>query len=375
MSSPLGPIAAGVLDMFAPLNRALHDPDALRLLLYNLGWEAEIEAALLEEEPYASLAAEVADLIDQGTLLVRDLTDSDGDNDAAFEALLDVIATLRAFVADLSQIDGLPPGITDPGFWAQLALDLPEYLVVRYLERYQAVLYALLRLGGVIEDDPDALAGSNGRPPYVRRRIVWDNLVGFIGGPADHLQALYHWGDGRPFDHARLLDELARFGAIAGVRFERLTLRRTIVDDFYGATRRPTTCARQRYRSSRAVGGVYAEQGVLVAPVPPSPSGDDRRPLRHEPQLGPGVGGAGGARARLDAHRNRLVRRHRRRSAHICGPALSISTSTPSRPAWRSPSRGCASKSVATARHGTGPRVELGGLRARDRFVAARSPT
>ena len=274
MSSPLGPIAAGVLDMFAPLNRALHDPDALRLLLYNLGWEAEIEAALLEEEPYASLAAEVADLIDQGTLLVRDLTDSDGDNDAAFEALLDVIATLRAFVADLSQVDGLPPGITDPGFWAQLALDLPEYLVVRYLERYQAVLYALLRLGGVIEDDPDALAGSNGRPPYVRRRIVWDNLVGFIGGPADHLQALYHWGDGRPFDHARLLDELARFGGIAGVRFERLTLRRTIVDDFYGGDPPPDDVRETALPilSTRA-GGAFAEQGLLIAPVPPSPSG------------------------------------------------------------------------------------------------------
>ena len=56
MSSPLAPIAAGVLDMFAPLDRALRDPYAFRLLLLNLGWEAEIEAALLEEEPYASLA-------------------------------------------------------------------------------------------------------------------------------------------------------------------------------------------------------------------------------------------------------------------------------------------------------------------------------
>ena len=274
MSSPLGPIAAGVLKMFAPLDRALHDPDALRLLLYDLGWEAEIEAALLAEEPYASLAAEVADLIEQGTVLVADLTDSDGDNDAAFEALVQIIGTLRAFVADLSDVDEPPPGITDPGFWAQLALDLPEYLIVRYLERYQAVLYGLLRLGGVIEDDPDALAGSSGRKPYVRRRIDWDNLVALIGGPADHLQALYHWADGRPFDHARLLDELARFGGIAGVRFERLTLRRTIVDDYYGGARPPDDVRETALPilSTRA-GGAFAEQGVLIAPVPPAPSG------------------------------------------------------------------------------------------------------
>ena len=156
--------------MFAPLNRALHDPDALRLLLYNLGWEAEIEAALLEEEPYASLAAEVADLIDQGTLLVRDLTDSDGDNDAAFEALLDVIATLRAFVADLSQVDGLPPGITDPDFWAA-ARARPPRVPGRALPR--APPARAVRAAAARRRDRGRRPGARGlgRPSaYVRRR-------------------------------------------------------------------------------------------------------------------------------------------------------------------------------------------------------------
>ena len=185
VSSPLGPIAAGVLDMFAPLDRALRDPNALRLLLYNLGWEAEIEAALLSTEPYSTLAADVADLIEDGSTFVADLTDDDGDNDAAFEALIGIIGSLQSLVAGLGDLDDAdpPPGITDPGFWAELALDLPEYLIVRYLERHQALLYGLLRLGGVIEDDADALAGADGRAPYVRRRIVWDNLAGLIGGP------------------------------------------------------------------------------------------------------------------------------------------------------------------------------------------------
>ena len=274
MSSPLGPIAAGVLDMFAPLDRALRDPNALRLLLYNLGWEAEIEAALLSTEPYSTLAADVADLIADGSTFVADLTDDDGDNDAAFEALIGIIGSLQSLVAGLGDLDDAdpPPGITDPGFWAELALDLPEYLIVRYLERHQALLYGLLRLGGVIEDDSDALAGANGRAPYVRRRIVWDNLAGLIGGPADHLQGLYHWGDQRPFDHARLLDELARFAGIAGVRFERLTLRRTIVEDFYGGDPPPADVRETALPilSTRA-GGTLTEQGALIAPVPRTP--------------------------------------------------------------------------------------------------------
>ena len=274
MSSPLGPIAAGVLDMFAPLDRALRDPNALRLLLYNLGWEAEIEAALLSTEPYSTLAADVADLIADGSTLVADLTDDDGDNDAAFEALIGIIGSLQSLVAGLGDLDDAdpPPGITDPDFWAELALDLPEYLIVRYLERHQALLYGLLRLGGVIEDDADALAGADGRAPYVRRRIVWDNLAGLIGGPADHLQGLYHWGDQRPFDHARLLDELARFAGIVGVRFERLTLRRTIVEDFYGGDPPPADVRETALPilSTRA-GGALTEQGALIAPVPRTP--------------------------------------------------------------------------------------------------------
>ena len=47
MSSPLAPIAAGLLDAFAPLDRALHDPHAFRVLLRNLGWEKEFEDDVL----------------------------------------------------------------------------------------------------------------------------------------------------------------------------------------------------------------------------------------------------------------------------------------------------------------------------------------
>jgi hypothetical protein len=277
VTSALEPIATGLLDTYAPLDRALHDPQALRLLLRNLGWAAEIEAALLSDEPYASLAADTADLIQQGTVLVADLSDADGDNDAAFEALLGIIGSLQSLIAGLGQLDdaGPPPGVEDPSFWAELALDLPEYLIIRYLECYQVLLYGLLRLAGVIEDDPGSLGGGNGRSPYVRRRIVWDNLVALLGGPAEHLQRLYHWDDGFPFDHPRLLDELARFGRSVGVRVERLSLRHSIVEEFYGGEA-PDSDVRETVLpilSARDTAGL-TRQGVLLAPVPRQPKGD-----------------------------------------------------------------------------------------------------
>jgi hypothetical protein len=167
----------------------------------------------------------------------------------------------------------LPSGLDDPAFWSELALDLPEHLVVRYLEYHQAVLYGLLRLAGVIEDE-EALETGGGRRPFVRRRLVWDHLVAVVGGPADHLQGLYRWGGGA-FDHVRLLDELARFAGGIGVRFERLGLRPGLVEDFYDGTPPPEEVREAALPVLRArVDGAFTEQGVLVAPVPPNPRGD-----------------------------------------------------------------------------------------------------
>ena len=218
---------------------------------------------MLAEPPLADLAAACAELLSSGAAIADSIGDGSQDNDPLFEELLDVIGGLQDLVAGLDGLDttALPPELGDPGFWAELALDLPEFLTVRYLERHQPVLYGLLRLVGVVEDDQQALEAAGDRLAYVRRRIVWDHLVALVGGPAEHLQALYHWDDGRPFDHARLLDELARFAASAGIRFERLALRQTLVDGFYGS--RPT--ARRRARGGPADRPRHRSTGVLRA--------------------------------------------------------------------------------------------------------------
>ena len=109
---------------------------------------------------------------------------------------------------------------------------------------------ALLRLGGVIEDDPAAL----GRPraaggPTSAGRIVWDNLVGADRRPGRAPAGALPLGR-RAAVRSRAPARRARraSGAIAGVRFERLTLRRTIVEDFYGGDR----AARRRARDGAA---------------------------------------------------------------------------------------------------------------------------
>ncbi len=59
--------------------------------------------------------------------------------------------------------------LADPTFWAELALDLPEYLLLRYLRGYQGVLRSIMRLLGVIGDDLAPLRTDLGVRRHERR--------------------------------------------------------------------------------------------------------------------------------------------------------------------------------------------------------------
>lgn len=275
MSAALQPIATALLDAFTPLDRALRDPAAFRTLLRNLGWERAFSDDVLGGPPLTGLAADSAELLQSGARIVAEIADAT-DRDPLVDELFDVIDSLQRLIAGLQDLDrsDLPDALDDPALWTGLALDLPEYLTVRYLERYTPILYGLLRLAGVIEDDGTALEPENGsRRPYVRHVIVWDNLVALIGDPAAHLQRLYGWeAGGAPFAHARLLDELAMFMALAGGRAERLGLRTTIVEPFFGGSAPPADARELALPVLRGrVAGAPAEQGVLLAPVPERP--------------------------------------------------------------------------------------------------------
>ena len=273
MTSPLQPILAGLLDAFEPLERALHDSVAFGLLVRNVGWDKTVDEAALQQGSVGEVAAAASGLLTSGRTLIGALGD-DQDGSVLLQ-VLDVLADTRDLVDGLRDLDvsGLPDALADTDFWAALALDLPEYLLVRYLEHHHAVLFALLMAAGVIEQDPtEPTAQEPGRVVYLRRSLVWDRLGPLVSDPTGHLADLYHWDDGQPFAHSAALDALARIGASTGVPFERLTVRPRLVDDFYG-----TTPAGSQELSLPLLKGVtetgFAELGAVLAPLPATPGG------------------------------------------------------------------------------------------------------
>jgi hypothetical protein len=294
MTSPLTPFLAAALDVFEPLEQALHDADGFTQLLRDVGWAKTVDDAALAHGGIIAVAESATDLLESGRRLLADLGNGsdgdagqDGSSGPALLELLDVLARTRDLVDDLRNLDtsGLPAALADPALWAALALDLPDYLLARYLERQHRVLYALLRAVGVIiveswtpdADDSDVGPGS-GRVPYLQRTIVWGALGDLAGDPAGYLAKLYHWGDrgnGQPFRHVAALDALARIAASTGVRFERLELRPKLVDDLYGGHQPEETVHELTIPVLKGVtASGFAEHGVLLAPAPSKPDGD-----------------------------------------------------------------------------------------------------
>ena len=242
---------------------------------------------------------------------------------------------------------------------------------MRYLERHQPVLYGLLRLVGVVEDDR-AGARGRGRPPRLRAPA---HRLGPSGGarrrprgappgalPLGRRPAV------RPRPPAR------RAGALRGERRRPLRAARAAPDARRRVLRlepdRRRTCARRRCRSSAGeVDGAYSEQGVLVAPVPQTPRGEvdglyvtnlswgraSAAPVSLAPEWTLVVTGSLDATGAVGAH----LRPAARSSWSPYPPRAA--------PSWRSRgARGGAPwRLLGTA---TGPRVELGGLRARARL-------
>ncbi|WP_321366324.1 hypothetical protein [uncultured Celeribacter sp.] len=187
--------------LFAPLTLAFESRSAAMVLLEDLGWTPEesfqldafehlapvqekLTALMAVIEAYDPDDPDVGSIVEQAVLLA-------GDINAAISALSEMSA---------GDVTNLVSPLNSPVFWQELALDLPDYLILTYLRLYMGPLYALLAFGGAIVDE----ARPNGRPP--RQVIDWEALGRLLRDPAGQIRAFYDWGG--TLEHVRLMTRL-----------------------------------------------------------------------------------------------------------------------------------------------------------------------
>jgi hypothetical protein len=97
-------------------------------------------------------------------------------------------------VRELTQVQpaGLPAPFSNQALWTSLADEAVDLIVVRYLDRNQHLVGGLLRVLGVIVEEPQQSAG--GRGEYVKKSIEWDALGTAFSRPQDIMPNVYGWG-------------------------------------------------------------------------------------------------------------------------------------------------------------------------------------
>src|SRR5262245_8360160 len=234
-----------------------------------MGWTVDRHEVNLAS--LAPVARRAEDLVASGDRLVAQLETRQRDEAVVAAELLLTVRDLIDLVGSLATVDGraIAPALSDPKLWAELALDLPEYLLLREMETSAPVLFAVLRLAGVIMVEP-ASSAPPGRMRIDRKRLVWDNLVALVRDPAGYLASRYKWATST-FDHARLLADLWTFANGLGLPAERMPIRESLATRFYGAAA-PEDARELVAPFRRIVGNAGAmDLGLVMLAVPPNP--------------------------------------------------------------------------------------------------------
>jgi hypothetical protein len=290
MSGPLDAIAVAAVRTVIPVSRAMTDAWSLRTMLREMGWAIDLSAvddALLAAIPGA---AEILAAVEEAAGLAQQLVDGTTEAGDVTGAAITLVQELAPTIEGLATFD--PAGVVsdaasavaDESFWAELALDLPEYLLLRYLRDYQKVLRGILRVLGVIVDD-------HRQSPFIvdatlddtkRERLVSDNLTALVTDPSGHLRDHYDWSPGREIAHEALVNDAATLLRALGlaVRVEPIAteLGPEAVDGLYPPGHPSAATARQLavtvHHSVDATTGAITDATLLAVPVPTQRTAD-----------------------------------------------------------------------------------------------------
>ncbi|MFC5830968.1 DUF6603 domain-containing protein [Nonomuraea insulae] len=174
----LGRLAARLVGTVRPLEEAFSDEDAFRVLLLQLGWEAD-------GLPASYLA--VADTVAQAVAALERLTDG-----ATTEEIVAVIGKAGDVYRAINALTDAPAGIDPAAFLPELGRRLFEYLLGRELMSEARDWFAAFEALGVVALEAHPATAT--RPDFVRVRFDWDQIPAILSDPSLIPARIYGWG-------------------------------------------------------------------------------------------------------------------------------------------------------------------------------------
>jgi hypothetical protein len=308
------PIVVALVRALEPLEAALSSRAHCKQLLKDLGWDLPITGALFEAADVAKGLEkhfkEILDPLKKLFAALRKIDLSKGDSDSfmehmadeikdlipLFQALFDAVSALvkdvEPLVKEVQQLikqgNALPAPLADTSFWLDLLANLPEYLLITYLKRYNGGLYAALKLVGIIDvagaltDDekkriPPALALY--RAPTPGECLYLVRVRDLVSDPIGYLKARYSWGPGIPLDYPKLLQDVETLFRRLGFHVRRAPIRPALIGngELYSADTPLASGVSQLelpiFEGISADGMRKAIFGLMLVPAPDSPTG------------------------------------------------------------------------------------------------------
>ena len=193
-------IAAQVAGALRPLEDGFRDPDAFRVLLYELGWE-------VSGLPPSYVT--VADKAVQAGEALRALADN-----AGLAETLAVIAKAGDVYRAMNALSEAPAGVDPAVFLPELGRRLFELLLGRQLLAEAPQAFAMLQALGIIalEDTPE----TTERPGFTRLRFDWDQIPAILQDPSLIPERVYGWGTPH-LKFTRIAELVGQLAAAAGL--------------------------------------------------------------------------------------------------------------------------------------------------------------
>lgn len=164
-----------------PLVDATQDPEEIKALLADLGWNVNSAP-----EPFRNLAVAGSELVG--------MIGSDPETISTIQALDAVKRFLNAINA--LQNAAFPAELNIPAFKTTIGRDLLDYFLVEHLLRNRHQIGGLLKLAGLIRLVETPASGM--RQAYLKRQVAWSKIGALITDPAKGFREAFDWNSATP---------------------------------------------------------------------------------------------------------------------------------------------------------------------------------
>jgi hypothetical protein len=216
----LRPLTTGLNKAVQPLLLAFYNEEQLETLLYQLGWNVNIDNSGLAEFNAVFAAKDI--LLDIYSL-VETLQEGSFDNEEELvEQTLELLKDIVTLIKDLesaSSTSGIPP-FDNTEFWKETSQNLFNYLLYVYLRDNQPFFFMLFHTFGVLDELPQEPEGEF-RINFTKYEVNWDKLPDLFTDPGGLFRDRYGWNTAS-FDHVRLFDTIERILIAFNVRVNRV---------------------------------------------------------------------------------------------------------------------------------------------------------